>query len=261
MRVYFVTRFSIYDPQFRGFRLTTDHNQKEYERRLFSRDRLQNKFETFQTITFPSIVKQSCDDWKWLIYTSDQMPYEYMKRLRTLVKDYPSIALITVRNFDEFFEAHRTLDYGDSFATVRIDDDDGVSLSFVEKLQQYSSSVGSIVSFTEGALVGCANGRMIVGDAVSQKNSALGLSGIGVKIYSCGRHSDIHARYNVIYDSTPGMYFLCCSPFADTQRGFTPFERVLAKFRRLLFLILHRPTEARRECAQFVRKRLKHQAL
>ena len=104
MKVYFITRFSIYDPQFRGFKITTDYDQKQYETRLVDKDRLNHKFATFQNITLPSIVEESCDDWEWLIYTSDRMPDEYMKRLCTVVRDYTNIVLIIVKNFSEFFE-------------------------------------------------------------------------------------------------------------------------------------------------------------
>lgn len=258
MKVYFITRFSIYDPQFRGFRLTADYTQKEYERRLFGKDRLDHKFDAFQNITLRSIVEQSCDDWKWLIFTSDRMPDEYKKRLHVLVEDYSNIALLSVKDFNEFFEKVSSYDYGNSFATVRIDDDDGLSGCFVEKLQQYSKNAGSIVSFTEGALVKYAKGSLMLGEQISAKNNALGLTGIGVNIYSCGRHSDIDARYPVIYDSTPDMYLLTCSPFTDTKRGFTAAERNLVKFKRLVFLIFHRPLEVPGECAVFFRKRLRY---
>lgn len=255
MKVYFITRFSIYDPQFRGFKITTDYDQKQYETRLFDKDRLNHKFDTFQNITLPSIVEQSCDDWEWLIYTSDRMPDEYMKRLCTVVRDYTNIVLIIVKNFSEFFEKDLSYKYDNSFATVRIDDDDGLNKCFVEKLQQYSANIGSIVSFTEGNLVKYVKGSVIMGKKVSEKNNAQGLAGIGVKIYSCGSHSDIDTRYHVIYDSTPEMFFLTCSPFTDTKRGFTVLERIMVKFKRLLFLLVFQPRELPRECASFIRKR------
>jgi hypothetical protein len=257
MKVYFITRFSIYDPQFRGFRITVDYDYEEYERRLFNRNRLEHKFNTFQNITLRTIVEQSCNDWKWLIYTSDRMPDEYSKRLSFMVKEYANIVLIPVKDFNEFFEKDLSYNYGDSFATVRIDDDDGLNKCFVKKLQQYSKNIGSIVSFTEGTLVKYAKGHMVMGEKITAKNNALGLTGIGVKIYNCGRHSDIDARYNVIYDSTPDMFFLTCSRFTDTKRGFTALGRIIVKFKRLLFLTINRPREVPRECAAFIQKRLR----
>jgi Putative rhamnosyl transferase len=258
MKVYFITRFSIYDPQFGGFRLTTDYDQKEYERRLFDKDRLNHKFDEFQNITLPSIVEQSCDDWEWLIYTSDRIPDEYMKRLSVLVKDYTNIVLITVKDFSDFFEKDSSYNYDNSFATVRIDDDDGLNNCFVERLQQYSENVGSIVSFTEGILVKYVKGRVVKGEKVSEKNIALGMAGIGIKIYNLGRHTTINNKYNVICDSTPDMFLLNCSPFTDTKRGFTTLERILVKFKRLLFLISFRPREVPRELSAFIQKRVRH---
>lgn len=258
MKVYLITRFSIYDPLFLGFRLTINHDQEEYKRRLFDKNRLNQKFDEFQNITLPSIVGQSCDDWKWLIYTSDQMPDEYMNKLHILLKNYTKIELITVRNFREFFEKDLSYDYDNSYATVRLDDDDGLNNCFVEKLQQYSKNVGSIVCFNKGRLVKYVKGRVVVGKKVSIRNNAQGLAGIGVKVFSCGSHSDIDTRYNVIYDYTPDMFLLCCSPFTDTKRGFTVFERILGKFKLLLYLICHQPREVPRVLAAFIQKRLRH---
>jgi putative rhamnosyltransferase len=257
MKVYFVTRFSIYDPQFTGFRLSRYYDSKEYERRLFAADRLNHKFDTFQNITLPSVVGQSLGDWEWLIYTSDRMPDEYTKRLRRLVSDHPNILLIPVKDFPEFFEKDLSYNYATSFATVRLDDDDGLSNYFVEKLQQYSNQVGNVVCFTEGTLVKYVNGRVVMGKKISEINNAQGLAGIGVRIYSCGRHSDINARFNVINDSTPNMFIINCSPFADTKRGFTTWDRIVVKVKRLCFLLWNRPMEVPRELGAPLRKLLR----
>lgn len=258
MKVYFITRFSIYDPKFGGFRLSKNYGPMEYERRLFDKARLNHKFDTFQNITLPSIVQQACNDWEWIIYTSDRMPAEHMEFLRTLVKDYKNIVLIIVRNFSEFFEKVSSYNYEKPFATVRIDDDDGLSNCFVEKLQQYTSHVGSIVSFTEGRLVRLVNGKLFIGKKFSGENGALGLSGIEINIYNCGSHSDIDKRFNVIYDRTPDMFFLTCSPFTDTKRGFTALNRIMVRLERLLFLVLRRPDKVPKECALYIRKLVRH---
>jgi len=178
-----------------------------------------------------------------------------MKRLRMLVQNYPQIEVITVKDFSEFFEKNLSYNYENSFATVRLDDDDGVNTCFVEELQQYSEYVGSIVCFTEGTLIKYEKGCVVMGEKVSEKNNAQGLTGIGLKIYSTGRHSDIDTRYNVINDNTPDMYLMTCSPYTDTKRGFTAFERNLGKLKRLIFLIFNHPREVPGACAQFVRKR------
>jgi hypothetical protein len=249
MKVYFITRFSIYDPHFKGFRLSSDHDPEEYERQLFSAPRMSHKFETFQRNTLPSVVKQSSGNWKWLIYTSDKLPGEYLQRLRNLVADHQNIEIIQVKGFQEFFEHDRSYAYESPFATVRLDDDDGLSPSFVETVQQYASRQGSIISFTEGRKVKCIDGQLIIGAKVSEKNNAQGMVGIGVRIYNCGSHTSMSTRYNVIYDTTPEMFLVDCSPFTDTKRAFTRFGRIMVKLKRLFFLALHRPKELPRECA------------
>lgn len=254
MKVYFITRFSIFDPQFRGFRLSSDHDPKEYERRLFAPARMNHKFQTFESNTLPSVVRQTLQDWEWLIYTSDRLPDEYLERLRALVNGRQNIKVIQVAGFQEFFERDRSFEYKAPFATVRLDDDDGVNKYFVEKVQQYAANHGSIVSFTDGRKVKCIDGRLVPGAAVSEKNNAQGMVGIGVRIYNCGSHTDMNARYNVIYDSTPEMYFVDCSPFADTKRAFTPLGRVLVKLQRIFFLALNRPGELPSELAAPLQK-------
>lgn len=256
MIVHFITRFSILDPDFRGFRLSSDYDARRYGQLLFDRRRLDHKFDTFKQITLPSVTAQSHTNWKWIIYTSDLLPPEYAAKLNECVAPYPGIGVRAVRSFAEFFKRSQSYDYGDSFATVRLDDDDGVGPVFVERLQRYAGSPGTVVCFTEGRLVKLTRGRVLVGEAFSEKNSALGLSGIGLNIYNCGRHTDIDSRFPVIYDSTPEMLLLCCSPFTDTRRGFTPIDRAAARLSRLGFLIRHRPSEAREEVKNFFTRRL-----
>lgn len=220
MKVYFVTRFSIFDPQFKGLRLSRSFSAEEYERHLFDEERLWHKFNMFQHITLPSIIRQDRKDWEWLIYMSGRMPTEYISRLTRLISEYSNIHLIEVDNFRDFFRKHASYKYEQSFATVRLDDDDGLSECLVERLQKYSGNVGKVVSFTEGKRVKVAGERVVEGAAVSIQKIALGMAGIGLPIYNCGRHREIDTRYGVIYDATPNMFLLGCSPFTDSQRRF-----------------------------------------
>jgi hypothetical protein len=257
MKVYFITRFSIFDPAFKGFRLSRNHSQRQYEKRLFSAARLDHKFREFQAITLPSVLSQNRPNWEWLIYTSDRLPADYRRRLEVLVGPYSNIGVITTSSFSDFFTKDQTYGYESPFATVRLDDDDGLNSRFIERLERYAANAGSIVSFTDGRLVKLDKDRVIVGEKTSERNNAQGLAGIELRIYGCGRHSDIQTRYNVIYDSTPDMYLLGCSTFTDTGRGFTSLERIAGKGRRLLWLMVTRPGELRHELSGPLRKLLR----
>jgi hypothetical protein len=257
MKVYFITRFSICDPDFKGFRLSSHYDREEYEKRLFAPARLEHKFDTFETITVPSVLGQTCPDWEWLIYTSDRLPPQYMNRLREAVAASSNIRILTVSNFKEFFDADRNYAYQSPFATVRLDDDDGLNKEYVAKVQKYSNHVGGIISFTDGLKVQCIGRKIVYGDKMSEKNNAQGMVGIEVKVYSCGRHTDMDSRYKVIYDATPDMYLIDCSPFTDTKRAFTGFGRVWVKLSRLAFLAFNRPSEFPAEFAAPFKKLLR----
>jgi len=237
--------------------LTTDYDGEGYERRLFSSERLNHKFEEFENITIPSVTGQTRGDWEWLIYTSNQLPKRYMRRLESHAAAINRIKVIAVPNFMVFFKLHANYEYEKSYATVRLDDDDGLSELFVEKLQGYSDRVGSIICFTEGRLVKYSNGRVLKGERISEKNNAQGLAAIGLKIYSCGRHSDIDKRYNVVYDASPEMFLLTCSQYTDTKRAFSWPGRQLQRLKRLIFLAGHQPSAIPGEVGEFVKKRLR----
>jgi len=192
-----------------------------------------------------------------MIYTSDLLPSEYMEKLHTMIKGYNNIKVITVKNFKEFFEKTSSFNYEKPFATVRIDDDDALNRYFVEKLQKYSDKVGSIVSFPQGRLAKYVHGSLVLGKRISEGNNAQGLSGIGMNIYNCGRHSDINERYNVIYDNSPDMFILLCSPFTDTKRGFSILERNIGRINQLIKLMLYHPNEIPKAIAAFIKKRMK----
>lgn len=257
MLVYFITRFSIYDPEFKGFRITTRKSSYDYEKELFSKNRMDFKFDVFQKVTFESIINQTNKNWVWMIYTSDRLPFLYLNRLKELENSYSNIYVITVKNFKEFFEKTSNYNYLPPYATVRIDDDDALSLEFVEKLQKYSNEVGRVVSFTEGRLAKFECGKLTIGKRISEENNAQGLAGIGINIYACGRHSDINLRYKVIYDKSPNMYLLTCSDYTDTKRGFSLSERMISKLRNILYQMIQSPSKVPRLTLVYINKIIK----
>lgn len=244
MKIYFITRFSIFDPNFKGFRIVVSKSSEEYERELFSTDRMEFKFHVFQNVTIPSIIDQTNKNWEWHIFTSDRLPNIYMTRLKELARKHFGIYIFSVKNFKEFFEVTSNYNYISPFATVRIDDDDALNLAFVEMLQKYSKETGKIISFTEGRLAKYEKGKLHVGKRISEKNNAQGLAGIGINIYACGRHTDIDTRYKVIYDNSPDMFLLMCSDYTDTKRGFTFIERTRSRLQYIQAQIKRNPLAA-----------------
>ena len=235
MKVHIITRFSICDAHVKGFQITKNTSVGDYERALFDPARLRHKFEVFERVTVPSITGQSSDDWEWHIYTSDRLPLEFDRRLERLADSDSRIRVFRVRDFHEFSEQVVDFDYGDDFATARLDDDDGLSEHYIAKLQHYASKRGCIVSFPTGHSFELKDGRIRRAPEKVQRLVSAGMAAIGMNIYQCGSHKKVDLNYDVIYDYSPAMYLQDCSEFCDTNRRIDlGLRRPLTKFRRKL---------------------------
>ena len=225
MKVYFLTRFSIYDPKSTGFVLTRNvKDPLKYKKTLFSPFRLDSKFKFFFKITVKSILNQKNKDFKWFIFTSNLLPQNYKFKLLKLAELVQSIEIFFVRDFDHMHDIIDKYDFEKEYATVRIDDDDGVSPMFTHKLQKYSKYDKTIISFTHGRKVTLDNlNRLVLGKKLIMKNRAQGMTGINMNIYRCGNHVNVHQRYPIIYDPMDTAFLMGCSKYCDTRRPFQKY--------------------------------------
>lgn len=229
MKTFFITRFSIFDPYYHGYQITRNNDLDTYSKKLHNKSRLNFKFEVFENITFNSVINQNNQDWEWHIYHSDKLPIEYQKKIIKIVDKNLKIKLFEVNNFNTFFKSVASFNYGESYATVRLDDDDAIHESYIDLLNIYSNLKGNVISFPFGKEFSFNNRTLEVGENCRKPNIAIGLAAINFDIYSCGDHSNIAHNYQVIYDLTPGMYMICCSEFSDTGRKRTPKTKFLFK--------------------------------
>ena len=98
---------------------------------------------------------------------------------------------------------------------------------YVDLINQYDQKTDTVISFPLGREYSFDHEKMIIGNKCNMKNIALGLAGINLVIYNCGDHSEIQNRYSMIYDNTPSVYYLNCSPghFDDQRRPKPSRER------------------------------------
>lgn len=218
MLVYFITRFSIFDYNFKGYQITKMSSIEKYKSYLFSKKRLDYKFNSFENITLPSIVSQTDNNYIWEIYTSEYLPIEYKNRLLASTNKYKNIKIFYIKSFKEFNKSDKIKD---KYCTVRLDDDDGLNKNFVKILQRYKGKTKEIISFTKGKKCTLLNNKIIYGENVEYKNNAQGLCAIDMNIYNCGNHVKVDKKFKVTYDMTPDMYLVNCGNFCDSKRKFT----------------------------------------
>ena len=223
MHYYIITRFSILDNNFKGFKCTKELDNDSYKIMLFDEKRLEFKFKTFEYMTAKTISEQSYHDYTWLVYTSSFLPENYKMHLDNILSKNKNTFLIYVDSFKDFYDDMKlripnTVD--ENYATIRLDDDDGLCSNFLELINYYQDEKNTIISFPNGIRYTIQDNKILFGAHMKYKLSATGLCAIGMNIYLCGDHTLIDKKYNVIYDNFTDAYYVCCSIYCDTGRKF-----------------------------------------
>lgn len=223
-----ITRFSILDCENnKKWKLyEKEADCKEREKQLFSRHRLDTKFDVFEKKTFPSILEQTASNYIWLIFVGEKLPTEYAERLSNLVAeaDTDNVKIVPVKNLKEFEQKRKDLiSVFPRYTTLRLDDDDYLHPDFLKTLNQYQNETGSIVSMTKGRkFTHAEDGEGFVeGEDMVCRNIGIGLAAVQDDIHLKGSHIDINKRFSVIYvDSLSPAYWLYAGEHTDTQRKF-----------------------------------------
>jgi Putative rhamnosyl transferase len=245
MLTYIITRFSIFDRNCYKFKLRRNKNKDEFFNKLFSTNRLNSKFTTFEKITLPSILNQSNKNYIWNIYTSEYLPEEYKNRLIELTSPHKKINIHYVKSFKYFDKSVDNVTKNKTFkyCTIRLDDDDGLSANFIENLQKYKNEDKTIISHPKGTRVTIKDDKLVLGKKISKLNNAQGLCGIGMNIYSCGNHMKVAEKFKVIYDNTPNMYLVNCDYHCDTKRKFVESDNTFSHLKRPFNVAGYTPKE------------------
>lgn len=222
-KFYILTRFSILDHKAKHWEYTKHNDDaNSYKKKLFSEERLSGKFNMFEKITLPSINNQTYKNYEWHIYTSPHLPDKYKKRLINITKNNNKIKIFYVNSMNEM--KNKTDSFfknKENYATLRLDDDDGLNKNFLLNLLKYKDKNGNIISCPNGKKYKIDNNsNIILGENYYQKNIAIGLTAINKNIYDCGSHQDINKDHNVIYDNMVDAYLLGTGNSTDTNRIF-----------------------------------------
>ena len=184
---------------------------------LFNPSRMEEKFHVFESITIPSIEKQTDKNFTWLIYSSDSLPNEYKDRL--LEHKNAKTHIIFVKNFRGMYsDIKKHLQGKENYSTTRLDDDDGLNPKFLKALNKYEANEQHIISFPHGKKIKRVKDDYIVKGKVNYKKIATGLSAINMNIFSTGNHTKVNKKYPLIYDSLKDAYSVFCAPFAKNTR-------------------------------------------
>lgn len=225
MSVIFITRFSIPDLLKKHFQISKQLEEDEYKEFLFSKERLDSKMNYFENLCFPSIIGQENNNWKWFIFISYELPEEYLIQLEKLVEPYKDkIFIHFVSDMVDFKDTLSNIINTEKkpYITSRIDDDDGISESFVDKILFYLPMDKHVINFINGrvSFYNEYTKDIEFGNFITYFNNSVGLSIINHNIFDLGNHIKIHNSNNIIYNNQKNMFYLTHDEkWCDTKRS------------------------------------------
>ena len=108
---------------------------------LYEETRLEERFRLLETVALPCLKAQSDPNFSLIIVIGDQFPAPFERRLEALIEDLPQAIIHKEppRNQREVMKEimnDARIDPGEPCLQFRYDDDDAVSVDFIEKLRK-----------------------------------------------------------------------------------------------------------------------------
>jgi len=157
---------------------------------LYAPDRLEARFRTFEAFTLPCMRAQSDDDFTFLIVIGETLPAPWRQRLEALVADMPQARIMPRppgRHRVVMQEAINTVRNAKGpCLQFRMDDDDAVAVSYVEKLRAAAGDIKSLLSRNRHVAIDFSNGYIArpgpAGIAAAPTNVPFTTAGLGLLI-------------------------------------------------------------------------------
>jgi hypothetical protein len=220
-----LTRFSIYSYPPKSFGIKdSKQTEAQYKEWLYNNKRMLNKFDIFEAITARSVKNQTYKNYEWLIYTSKELPDEYLDELKKITDSIPNTKIIILEPGTSLKTHFNKYSKGkDPYITIRLDDDDGLNPNYLQLLSKHTSP-GLIISPKQGLLVSrtAPHGHFVSSyHSIFPRCGAWGLALTGGNVYSLGNHMNLHKDYKVVYLDEPDLYLLSSIAKEFRSSGFT----------------------------------------
>lgn len=236
-------RFSLLAANVNCWHLSSSSNDLEdYKSKLFDESRLEERFFIFEHITLKSlnnIYVQRGDKENIVVFilTSESLPKKYKDRLVLIQKSYEFIrvkyyketqklAYVLTEYLDEYLTHH--VHVGDMYASVRMDDDDALSLIWYKTLLTYLKPIynNHVVSLYSGYMLYFEkNGSVFIKKTDLNRFGSAGLCVIAQKnseiyepqsIYGLGAHTIVDRNSPCIVDGSKPFVIRTIGGYNDT---------------------------------------------
>lgn len=147
MQVIGICRFSY--PALGGFQV--EHETiEEREAFLYAPERMEERFRTFEALTLPALKAQTDPNFTFVIVIGHSLPHDMRTRLESLIADMPQAVIVTRepgRHRQVMKDVINSVRQTRSTASLqfRMDDDDAVSIRFVERLRETAQNIRGLI--------------------------------------------------------------------------------------------------------------------
>ena len=106
---------------------------------------LNNRFTLFEQYCLPSVQKQTVQNFRWILICDIHTPDEYKVRLEHYKDTVPQIEVVYSGWMEDFNQLYRQIgnqyaENGTTLITTRLDNDDALAPTYVEKVQEVAKS-------------------------------------------------------------------------------------------------------------------------
>lgn len=143
---YLITRFNLRNPKWN----VTKNNEQ-----LLTKEWMDERIELFANFCLPSVVAQKQKKFKWLLYFDSSTAKEHQKIIEEITKQHNFIEIFYIDGMPSLISSIK--DYlhknakSDYLITSRIDNDDAISIDFIEQVQkQFKKQDYFAIDFTSG---------------------------------------------------------------------------------------------------------------
>lgn len=193
-------RFSF--PAFSGFEKGGKDLEK-LEAFLYDPKRLERRFHLFEKLCLPSLLAQTDPDFTCLVLVGENLPTAAKSHLIKLLKPLGNAHVLNRKSEHNYAAIRKVYDKipQDGFShrtSFRLDDDDALSVSYIQRLKQASQNLHSIcapgkpvaISFNHGFYVKIQNGENEIFDASERTPVSVG----SALFAEAGHPENIYAR-------------------------------------------------------------------
>lgn len=211
-----------------GYKIVHE-NLAERRAFLYAPARLEERFRLFETISLPSVIAQTDQDFQLHVVVGECFPEAYLERLLALTEDLPNVAVSMQPPDNHRRQMIRVLnaareDAGAPCLQFRLDDDDAMAVNFIARLKQAAQDLKPVwqcyplttIDFNRGYIYRAGP----EGLSITPDREAYAALSLGVVVPGGSDRTIMHQGHHILWKETPTLTFPDGDMYMRGHNGF-----------------------------------------